>query len=131
MDTKKGLYGYASGFVAAALLQPLENIKMVIILPPDDVKLTNNFLKNIKIATSYLTNDQGLKSFYKGLLPNVVKTGFSSSIYFSSLRFCESIDNRPNENGKRSMVASFFNSLTARVMSAFASNPLSVVETRF
>lgn len=34
MDSKNGLYGSFSGFVAAALLQPLENIKMVIILPP-------------------------------------------------------------------------------------------------
>jgi hypothetical protein len=47
---EKGLYGYLAGFTAAALLQPLENIKMVLLVPPKNITLTNNFLNNVKIA---------------------------------------------------------------------------------
>lgn len=83
-----GLYGYLSGFFAASLLQPLDNIKMVVMLPPQDLKLSKNFLRNMKLASMYLASDEGVKSFYKGLIPNVVKTGFSSAVYFSTLRYC-------------------------------------------
>jgi len=88
---KNGLYGYIAGITTAATLQPLENIKMALMLPPKDLKLSNNFLRNIYRSIIYLSKDEGARSFYRGLIPNVVKTGFSSAIYFSSLRICEKI----------------------------------------
>jgi len=88
METKHGLYGSLAGFTAAAALQPLENIKMVLMLPPKDLQLGKNFLKNIPKATYYLYRDAGIKAFYRGIVPNVVRTAFSSSIYFSTLRLC-------------------------------------------
>jgi hypothetical protein len=34
MSKKTGYYGYVTGMVTAAALQPLDNIKMALILPP-------------------------------------------------------------------------------------------------
>jgi hypothetical protein len=85
----KGQYGFISGSIAAAALQPLENVKMVLMIPPTDVPFTPNFIKNIPIAFRYLYQDDKLRAFYRGITPNVLKTGFSSSIYFSMLRYCE------------------------------------------
>ncbi len=32
---KMGLYGYLAGMASAVLLQPLDNIKMVLMMPPE------------------------------------------------------------------------------------------------
>lgn len=85
----KSQYGFISGSIAAATLQPLENVKMVLMIPPRDIAFTSNFLKNIPIAFRYLYKDDKLRAFYRGITPNVLRTGFSSSIYFSMLRHCE------------------------------------------
>lgn len=88
METKNGLFGSLSGFTAAILLQPLENIKMVLMVPPKDLILKSNFLQDMPKAISYLYNSDGTKAFYRGVVPNVLRTAFSSSIFFSVLRFC-------------------------------------------
>lgn len=76
-----------SGCITAVALQPIENIKMIILVPPKEIQLSKNFAKNIMISISYLRND-GVKAFYRGLVPNLIRTSFSSSIYFSFLRLC-------------------------------------------
>lgn len=119
------MFGYLSGCITAATLQPMENVKMVMMVPPKEVKLTKNFLRNIVISINYLSND-GKRAFYRGLVPNVLRTGFSSSIYFSFLRFCESLSGKyeSNPTGK---LTTFSSSLFSRIFSSFASNPLSVI----
>jgi hypothetical protein len=54
---RKGLYGSLAGFTASVTLQPLENIKMIMLVPPKEVQLTNNFFKNIVLSTKFLYND--------------------------------------------------------------------------
>ena len=130
MDGKHGLYGYLSGFTTAAALQPLENVKMVLMLPPKDAILNSNFINNIGKATRYLYQDAGMRAFYRGTVPNVLKTGFSSSIYFSVLRLCETFHQQFNLMNV-SMITSFLSSMIARIASAMAANPLSIIETRF
>lgn len=49
-----GYYGYLVGIVTATTLQPLDNIKMALIVPPAKLTLTNNFLKNIVVATRFI-----------------------------------------------------------------------------
>ena len=86
MSSVHGLYGYLSGMATAAILQPLDNIKMSLILPPQHLKLTNNFLANVFLATKYIFNEGGVKQFYHGLISNVLKTGSSSAVYFFIIR---------------------------------------------
>jgi len=60
---------------------------MALLVPPKDIILTSNFIKNVPIATKYLYNDAKMLAFYRGVVANVLRTGLSSSIFFSSLRF--------------------------------------------
>jgi hypothetical protein len=39
MLSQNGLYGMVSGVITTALLQPFENIKMAIMIPPSALKL--------------------------------------------------------------------------------------------
>jgi hypothetical protein len=54
--TNNWYYGYLSGLVTAVALQPLDNIKMVLMMPPSSlsIKMNSNFAKNIYSATAYL-----------------------------------------------------------------------------
>lgn len=89
MDGRHGIFGSLAGFSAAASTQPLDNIKMVLMIPPKDVKLGSNFLSNLQVAARFVYNDGGLRAFYRGITPNLLKTTFSSSIFFSVLRLSE------------------------------------------
>lgn len=91
MGKSNGYYGYLAGTTTAAILQPLDNIKMALIVPPSKLSLTNNFLKNVYLAYSYIKVEEGWKSFYKGLLVNAIKTGMSSAVYFYLLRSFEKV----------------------------------------
>ena len=86
---RKGMYGSFAGFIASITLQPLENIKMVLLVPPKELQLSNNFFKNVVTVTKYLHNDEGYRAFYRGLTANMTRTVFSSFFFFSTLRFCE------------------------------------------
>lgn len=54
MGRKNGYYGYVAGTTTAAVLQPLDNIKMALIVPPNKLSLSTNFLKNIYLASRYI-----------------------------------------------------------------------------
>jgi len=56
-NAKNGIYGCISGVLVAAALQPLENIKMALLIPPKDIVLSSSFIRNVPIATKYLYND--------------------------------------------------------------------------
>lgn len=99
---------------------------MVILVPPKDIQLSKNFIKNIKISINYLRND-GAKAFYRGLVPNVIRTGFSSSIYFSFLRLCETTCNKFDNEMLKGKLGTFLSSLSARIFSSLAANPLTVI----
>lgn len=123
MEGKNGLYGYLSGLATAFALQPLENIKMVLMLPPKNANLGSNFLKNISTATRYLYHDAGIKAFYRGTVPSMLKTALSNSIYFSVLRQCENVERKYYQTNT-SVISCFLSSMTARITAALVTNPL-------
>ena len=127
---RNGLYGSVAGFTASVTLQPLENIKMVLLVPPKELQLSKKFFKDVGIVAKFLYKDEGYRAFYRGLIPNVTRTAFSSCFYFSILRLCEAYSKKIDETGKSKLVP-FMSSLTARIFSTFVSNPLSVIETRY
>lgn len=55
-------------------------------LPPSDLKLTNNHFKNIYYGTKYIIKVNGYKGLYKGLTAAAVKAGLGCYIYFTILR---------------------------------------------
>lgn len=69
MSTNTCYYGYISGLITAFTLQPLDNIKMTLMLPPTHcshtshhhshnhshkLQLTTNFINNICNVTKYM-----------------------------------------------------------------------------
>ena len=56
MISDKGVYGLFSGILTTAILQPFENIKMALMLPPNNLKskMTNNFIYNIKQSSIFI-----------------------------------------------------------------------------
>lgn len=83
------LYGYISGMSAAVVLQPLDNIKVALMVPPKNLQTSSNPLRNFLIVCRYLAQDGGLSAFYKGTSVNVLKTGISSGLFFWGLRHIE------------------------------------------
>ena len=118
-------YGYVSGMLTAAALQPLDNIKMTLMLPPNKLTLSSNFALNLYKAAKYLHIEQGLRSFYRGLVVNVWKTGLGSAFYFYALRMMEAAHDH------KTVLSTFADSAAARVLSSAFTNPLSVAETRY
>ena len=127
---KKGVYGSLAGFVTASLLQPLENIKMLLVLPPKNLKIEANVFKNIANTVQYLHKDDGIRSFYRGIVPTVLRTTVSSYFYFSVLRQCQKFGNQIEEF-QNSKVVPFLSSMVGRIAGVIASNPLSVLQTRY
>lgn len=101
---------------------------MALMIPPKDTHFTNNFLHNLWSACTYLYQDNKIPSFYRGLIPCMMKTGFSNAIYFTTLRWCERNDISFSENR---LAKPFINSLIARIACVTISNPLQVLETRY
>lgn len=88
MISDKGIYGLISGVISTAVLQPFENVKMALILPPKSLndKYSRNFLFNLKEASTFILREEGLQGFYKGLVAGTMKAGLGCYIYFAFLR---------------------------------------------
>lgn len=50
----KVIFGSLAGVLAASSLQPLENVKMVLMIPPKGFRLTNNIFFNLFNSAKYL-----------------------------------------------------------------------------
>ena len=98
---------------------------MALILPPSQLKLSNNFIMNVLLSVKYIYKEGGISQFYDGLTSNVLKTGTSSAVYFFTMRKLE--ENLP----KNSVISNFTASALGRVASSLVANPLSVLETRY
>lgn len=127
MDSKysHGLLGAMSGVAAAGLFQPLENIKVTMMLPPRDLTLHQNFFRNFITTYRYIVNTEGWRGLYQGVTASSTRSGIGSLIYFEILRWLE------DTTKKNNFASNFFNSLGARLVSTALTNPLSVIETRY
>jgi hypothetical protein len=119
MISDKGLYGMVSGVITTGILQPFENIKMALMLPPKDLELNKNFLQNGYLASKYIQKQDGIKGFYKGLVAATAKTALGCYIFFGSLRYFEVEDQSATRN--------FISSSLARIFSTIVTNPLNVI----
>lgn len=122
-----GLLGSVSGTVIALILQPLENIKMALMIPPKDLPLGRNVFVNMYRAQRYISQNEGLRGFYKGTIPSVLRAGVGSFFFFGSLRHLERLLSEATD----SPIKNFACSSIARIISSVVSNPINVIETRF
>jgi hypothetical protein len=68
-----------------------------------------------------------MKSFYKGLVPNIVKNGCASAVFFFSLRLCEQINKTYEISKQNSFMSNFICSSIGRILSAIACNPFVIL----
>lgn len=55
MTTNNSIYyGYFSGLITAATLQPLDNIKMTVMVPPPSLRLSSNCARNVYLAARHI-----------------------------------------------------------------------------
>ena len=90
MINEKGVYGLASGVVTTMLLQPFENIKMALMLPPHRLKelhAQSSVFNNIATSCEYINEKDGVKGYYKGLVAACMKAGTGCYIYFTGLKY--------------------------------------------
>ena len=123
MISQNGLLGMVSGVITTALLQPFENVKMAIMIPPARLTLNDNFLTNISTASKYIYQQDGWNGFYKGLVAAVFKAALGCYSFFGTLKYLEREDQHAGHN--------FIHSFTARIVSTIVTNPLNIIETRF
>ncbi len=114
-----------SGITTTIFLQPFENAKMALMLPPEKLssQLSSNFVRNMQIASRFIYREEGYQGFYKGMTAATAKAALGCYLYFSTLRYFNSDDCSAKEN--------FILSFSARILSTFLTNPLNIIETRF
>lgn len=78
------------------------------------------------MISKHLYKTEGLKGFYRGLLPCLIRNGGGSSVYFSTLRYLDSLS-KDTEHKKK---FHFINSALARITSTIVINPVAVVGSR-
>ena len=88
-----------SGVGTTILLQPFENIKMALMLPPHklkDLHANNSVYSNIISSYRYINERDGYRGFYKGLVAASIKAAMGCYIYFTGLRWFGKEDMQPH-----------------------------------
>lgn len=75
--------GFTSGIIVSSVFQPLEVLKMAIILSP---KINGNLFEKIMGYTKIVSDQHGIKGFWNGLTPAILRSSFGNILYFIPLR---------------------------------------------
>lgn len=126
---RPALLGAMSGIVSGIILQPLEVLKVNLILLPKDLHSVRqqNFIASFYNSSRIIFHKEGIKGFYRGLVPATLRSGFAASMFFYSLDRLKLLISRVTDNQNR---VDFLSSATARVISSVGTNPLTVMKTR-
>jgi len=138
MDLNKSFYrllsspscsGAASGFLIGVLLQPLEIIKVCLIVNPTNLAVLNNanFAESFVNSARLIYQLEGVKGFWRGLTPALARIGIANSIYF---HFLNIFRNKASNSNLNPRVNDLVSSSAARIISTFAINPLTILKTR-
>lgn len=128
-DGRTAFSGAVAGVISGILLQPLEVLKINLILMPKQFDYTQkqNFLRAFVEASKIIYREEGLRGFYRGNVPSVLSSGISAGLYFSILGRLEGMTRKRKINKQ---ISDFFCSAIARSMASCLVNPLNVWKTR-
>ena len=87
---------------------------------------SHNFFTSIRIVGKHVFQTEGLRGFWRGLTPCIVRNGGGSAVYFHTLR---ELERRTAHNEHRHKLH-FINSALARIASTIIINPFAVVGSR-
>ena len=125
------LSGAVSGLICGSAFQPLEVIKVnMIILPKGYDYNARNSLQNFTDISRLIYQREGLRGFWLGLTPSALRATASSGIYFALLRALDNISEKRYRVRKR-YAADFIDSGVARTVTGILTNPLCVMRTRW
>lgn len=121
--------GGASGLLCGLIFQPLEVIKVNMIILPKNYQnySKRSFIDNFTGVAKLMYHEEGMKSFWRGTTPSVLRSSASAAIYFYILRKLDEIDKKSH---KKETMFDFLNSAIARSVTAVVTNPLTIIRTR-
>lgn len=123
------LAGGFSGFFCGLAIQPLEVLKVNMIILPENYHnyRKKTFIQNFTGVASLIYKQEGIKGFWRGTTPAVIRSTISSAVYFYVLRKLDATDKKRYnmETG-----FDFLNSGIARSITALLTNPLTIIRTR-
>ena len=102
-------------------------------------KLKINLIDKFFLLSRYMIRTEGIFSFWRGIKPNVLRSGVSSGLYFYQLRMFENIFRRfkkvLKKDSKYNFLYSeesinFWTSAVARSTTGLLLNPLTIIRTR-
>lgn len=126
------LFGSMSGIIVCLIVQPLEIIKINLMLGShksrcvisEKVGFARKFLK----ITSQIYAQEGIRGFWRGIVPDIIRYSLGSAIYFQALMEIEKVQS--DRKIVLTKIDNFTNSFIARIISTIALNPIAVIGTR-
>lgn len=128
-ERSAALNGAVAGLVSSMILQPLEVLKVNLILLPNQMKAVKSrgLFSSFKEASLVIYRTEGTAGFFRGLTPAVIRSVTASSLFFY---FLEKIKNSVKTKIENRKLVDFFSSATARTLSSVLSNPFTLMKTR-
>ena len=127
------MIGGVTGVIVGITLQPLEILKTnLIINPTKNHKIDHhNPFKSIIFVTKEIFRMDGIKGFWRGLTPALLKLSLSAGFYFAFLSKIEQKFNAIHSKYMKENTKNFLSSSISRSLSGLLTNPIQVVRTRF
>eukprot|EP01017_Pseudomicrothorax_dubius_P042467 TRINITY_DN6936_c0_g3_i1.p1 TRINITY_DN6936_c0_g3~~TRINITY_DN6936_c0_g3_i1.p1 ORF type:complete len:301 (-),score=42.19 TRINITY_DN6936_c0_g3_i1:132-1034(-) len=125
---QNAVIGAAAGIVTGFVLQPLEVVKMFIIVNPLKIARldSSGLFRASLISIQQINRLEGVRGFFRGMSPAMLRYLVGSGVYFAMLQeFRVLFADRGNDE-----LRNFFASSLARLSSGFITNPLTVVRAR-
>lgn len=128
-DGRTALNGALAGIISGILLQPLEVLKINLILLPKqfDCIRHENFFRAFVDGFKVIHREEGFRGFYRGNVPSVLSSGLSAGIFFGTLDRLERLGLRLQVNKQ---LSEFLSSATARAIASLLVNPINIWKTR-
>lgn len=128
-DKGSALNGAIAGMISGMLLQPLEVLKINLILLPKQFEQIKheNFVKAFVDGSKVIYKAEGIRGFYRGNVPSVLSSGLSAGIFFGTLNFLENLGKKWEVNRQ---LTEFLSSATSRAVASLLVNPVNIWKTR-
>lgn len=123
---------FVGGFsgLSVILLQPLEILKVTLILNPTQkvaVHNTSRSVSSLYTGMKLIYRMGGIRGFYKGLFPASIESVTGAAIYFQTLHELNKVSRYSGLSGSK---ADFMSSAVARMVATVMTNPVAVIRTR-
>lgn len=129
IEKKSALKGAVAGFLSSVFLQPLEVLKVNMILIPREMKSVKKegIFSAFAKATKIIYNTEGIAGFFRGISPAVIRAVSASTIFFYSL---DKLNCCFEDKTSKTNLLDFGVSASARVISSVLTNPFTLLKTR-